>query len=183
RRSPTQRVAHLKPEFATDGAVSHAIDNGVFVQGYHKVRRLDDDARCCAKCQECGGHLARDCTSSVDVRGRSAEHRRTAGCTATGAGTFKCANCKVGGHGAVDRPCAAFHCEQQKKQAKDPTAGCRYVPTNDPRTWVDGGARGDAAGPGGSGSRARVAKRGGDEPMVEGRPYAVDNRRVDYTTG
>jgi hypothetical protein len=49
---------------------------------------------------------------------------------------FKCSHCKVSGHGAVSRDCPAFVEEQKRRKARDPTAGYRYIPTHDPRTWA-----------------------------------------------
>ncbi|KAJ6565199.1 hypothetical protein DFH09DRAFT_806074, partial [Mycena vulgaris] len=52
RRSPTQRVAHLKVEFTSAESANHAIDNGIYYLGrHHKVRKSEEEARRCAKCQ------------------------------------------------------------------------------------------------------------------------------------
>ncbi|KAJ6483773.1 hypothetical protein C8R47DRAFT_981202, partial [Mycena vitilis] len=136
RRAPGQQVAHLKIEFAEAESANHAIDNGFYYQGRHyDVRKDKREPRRCAKCQKYDGHLAHACRSEVDVCGRCAENHRTADCPVTDSGTFSCSNCKVSGHGAVDRACPVFCKEQQRLRERDPTAGYRYIPTNDPRTW------------------------------------------------
>ncbi|KAJ7470792.1 hypothetical protein FB451DRAFT_1037477, partial [Mycena latifolia] len=138
RRAAGQKVAHLKIEFATADAANHVIDNDVFIQGLRvRVRKSDEEARRCAKCQKYDGHLAHACKSDGDVCGRCAESHRTSDCTVADSDTdaLKCANCQVSGHGAVDRQCPAFQKEQQRRRAKDPTTGYRYFPTADPRTW------------------------------------------------
>ncbi|KAJ7608197.1 hypothetical protein FB45DRAFT_737562, partial [Roridomyces roridus] len=137
QRSPTQSVAHLRVEFAQDEAANHAIDNGLFFNGrHHRARKTEDEPRRCAKCQQYGKHLARDCKAEADVCGRCAGGHRTKECTVTDLRTgAKCANCKVSGHGAVDRSCPVFQREMQKMKERDPTAAYRYFPTADSRTW------------------------------------------------
>ncbi|KAJ7924089.1 hypothetical protein B0H13DRAFT_1602028, partial [Mycena leptocephala] len=134
--SSTQRVAHLRVDFASSESANHAIDNGVFIQGkHHRVRKMEEEPRRCMKCQQYGGHLARDCKAPEDVCARCAANHRTADCPVTDSGTFKCSNCKVSGHSAADRACPFFWNEQQKKRARDPNAGYCYFPTADPKTW------------------------------------------------
>ncbi|KAJ7921817.1 hypothetical protein B0H13DRAFT_1604245, partial [Mycena leptocephala] len=136
RRSPSQRVAHLRVEFASAESANHAIDNGIYYQGRHRrVRKSEEEARRCAKCQSYDGHLAHACKSAVDICGRCAANHRTGDCSVTDSGVFACSNCKVSGHGAVDRACPVFQREQERRKARDPTAGYRYIPTSDPRTW------------------------------------------------
>ncbi|KAJ7214125.1 hypothetical protein C8J57DRAFT_1096557, partial [Mycena rebaudengoi] len=136
RRSPNQKVAHVKVDFATAEAANHAIDHGIFILGRRaRVRKSEEEARRCAKCQKYAGHIALNCTEEADVCGRCAAGHRTADCTLTDRESFHCSNCKVNGHGAVDRSCPVFQKEQQRQQARDPTTGYRYVPTADPRTW------------------------------------------------
>ncbi|KAJ7249284.1 hypothetical protein C8J57DRAFT_1079642, partial [Mycena rebaudengoi] len=136
RRNSGQRVAHMKVEFTTAEAANHAIDNGLFIRGkYVRVRKGDDEAKRCAKCQKYDGHLANACTATDNVCGRCAGAHRTLECTLVDRTRFSCSNCKKDGHGAVDRECPAFLKEQQRKTARDPTVGYRYVPTEDPRTW------------------------------------------------
>ncbi|KAJ7506322.1 hypothetical protein B0H11DRAFT_2219650 [Mycena galericulata] len=132
-----QKVAHLKIEFASADAANHAIDGDIFIQGVRvRVRKLEEEARRCAKWQKYDGHLANACKSDVDVCGRCAKAHRTTDCPVTDTGVFGCSNCGVDGHGAVDRQCPVFQREQQRRKAKDPTAGYRYFPTEDPRTWA-----------------------------------------------
>ncbi|KAJ7780706.1 hypothetical protein DFH07DRAFT_690986, partial [Mycena maculata] len=88
-----------------------------------------------AKCQRFDGHLAHACKSAVDVCGRCAANHRTGDCPVTDSGIFKCSNCNVEGHGAVDRRCPVFLQEQQRRRARDPTADYRYFPTKEPWTW------------------------------------------------
>ncbi|KAJ6504261.1 hypothetical protein C8R47DRAFT_954404, partial [Mycena vitilis] len=136
RRAEGQRVAHLKVDFAKAEAANYAIDNGFYWQGRHiTVRQTEEEAKRCLRCQKFDGHFARACKSSVEVCARCAANHRTADCDVTDSGTFKCANCDVTGHGAADRNCPYFHEMQQRKRAKNPTAGYRYIPTADPRTW------------------------------------------------
>ncbi|KAJ7692394.1 hypothetical protein B0H17DRAFT_886857, partial [Mycena rosella] len=135
RRTAGQKVAHLKIEFANAAAANHAIDSGVFIQGKSiRVSKSDDEPRRCAKCQSYDGHLAHACHSTVDVCGRCAATHRTGDCM-TSEADFRCAICKVSGHGAVSRECPAFHKEQQRRRTRNPTTGYRYIPTDDPRTW------------------------------------------------
>jgi hypothetical protein len=112
------------------------------------------------------------------VCGRCAANHRTGDCPVTDSGTFACSNCKVSGHGAVDRACPVFQREQERRRARDPTAGYRYIPTNDPRTWATAAAvstagNGDGAVParGGVGN-GRLAGghfgQGGGAPVDDG---------------
>jgi hypothetical protein len=137
RRSPGQKLAHAKIEFATAEAANHAIDHGFYLQGRNiRVRKSEEEAKRCVKCQKFDGHLAFACKETQDVCGRCAENHRTSDCTVTDTGTFRCSNCKVSGHGAVDRSCPFFLKEQGRWKARDVTAGYRYIPTADPKTWV-----------------------------------------------
>ncbi|KAJ6568291.1 hypothetical protein DFH09DRAFT_810959, partial [Mycena vulgaris] len=136
RRVAGQRVAHMKIEFATPEAANHAIDHGIFLQGKNiRVRKSEEEARRCARCQKYDGHLAHSCTSTMNVCGRCMADHRTGECTVNDAAAFRCGNCKATGHGAVSRDCPVFQAEQQCQRARDPTAGYRYFPTQDPRTW------------------------------------------------
>ncbi|KAF8148144.1 hypothetical protein K438DRAFT_1625693 [Mycena galopus ATCC 62051] len=137
RRALGQRVAHAKVEFTDAEAANHAIDNGMYFQGKHiRVRKSEEEAKRCVKCQKFDGHLASACTSAVDVCGRCAGNHRTGDCPVTESGAMKCANCKVDGHGAAERGCPYFQEAQQKRRERDPTAGYRYIPTSDPKTWL-----------------------------------------------
>ncbi|KAJ7747557.1 hypothetical protein B0H16DRAFT_1320340 [Mycena metata] len=137
-RSPTQKVGHMKVSFATAEGANHAIDNGLWLGGVClKARKPEDEARRCARCQSYDGHLARDCKAAANACARCAGEYRTADCMMVDSSTFSCANCKVTGHGAADRSCPVFQKEQTKKKARDPTAGYRYFPTADPRTWAN----------------------------------------------
>ncbi|KAJ7198268.1 hypothetical protein GGX14DRAFT_374253, partial [Mycena pura] len=135
RRAPGQQVAHLRVEFANAEAANHAIDNGLFVKGRHvSVRKSDNEPQRCARCQSYQGHIARVCKATASVCARCAADHRTADCLATDA-DLRCGNCKVNGHGAASRTCPIFVKEQERRRARDPTAGYRYIPTDDPRTW------------------------------------------------
>ncbi|KAJ7173828.1 hypothetical protein C8R46DRAFT_822052, partial [Mycena filopes] len=117
-------------------AANKAIDNGVWIRGVYCVaRKSREEARRCAKCQKYDGHLAHACRETVDTCGRRAGRHRTAECSVTDSGVFSCSNCRVHGHGAVDRACPAFVREQEKRLARDPTIAYRYFPTADPHTW------------------------------------------------
>ncbi|KAF8208850.1 hypothetical protein K438DRAFT_1483724, partial [Mycena galopus ATCC 62051] len=136
RRTLTQTAAHLRMEFASSAAANRAIDDGIFIQGRHyRVRKMEETPRRCMKCQEYAGHLARDCKVAADICGRCADHHRTADCTVTDSGTFRCSNCKVSGHGAADSACPVYQNEQKRRRERDPSAGYRYFPTDDPKTW------------------------------------------------
>ncbi|KAJ6470019.1 hypothetical protein C8R45DRAFT_875311, partial [Mycena sanguinolenta] len=136
RRAPNQKVAHLRVEFATPEAANHAIDYGLYWQGKnYRVRKSDEEPRRCVKCQKFDGHIAHACKSLVDVCGRCAGDHRTQDCTVTESREMKCSNCQVSGHAAVDRSCPFFLKEVQRKRSRDPTAGYRYIPTSDPKTW------------------------------------------------
>ncbi|KAJ6457636.1 hypothetical protein C8R45DRAFT_844136, partial [Mycena sanguinolenta] len=136
QRSTTQTAAHLRMEFTSSESANHAIDNGVFIQGKHyRVRKMEVLPRRCMKCGEFSGHIAWDCKATVDACGRCGENHRTVDCTVMDSGMFKCSNCKVSGHGAADRSCPFFRNEQQRMRERDPSAGYRYFPTNDPKTW------------------------------------------------
>ncbi|KAJ7255360.1 hypothetical protein C8J57DRAFT_1075611 [Mycena rebaudengoi] len=118
RRAQGQRVAHARVEFATCEAANHAIDNGLFLRGVRvRVRKTEDEAKRCMKCQKYDGHLAHACKSTVEVCGRCAANHRTNDCVVLDSGTFKCSNCDVEGHGAVDRRCPVFQREQERRRA------------------------------------------------------------------
>ncbi|KAF8214353.1 hypothetical protein K438DRAFT_2149709, partial [Mycena galopus ATCC 62051] len=77
-KAPGQRVAHAKVEFVDTEAANHAIDNGMYFQGKHiRVRKSEEEAKHCVKCQKFDGHLANACTSLVDVCGCCAGDHRT----------------------------------------------------------------------------------------------------------
>ncbi|KAJ6468903.1 hypothetical protein C8R45DRAFT_837733 [Mycena sanguinolenta] len=164
RRSPGQRVAHLRVDFTTPEAANHAIDHGIYWQGRNiKVRKFDDEPPRCMKCQGFDGHFAGACKSTVDICGWCGEQHRTTECTVE---VRKCANCGVAGQGAVDRDCPFFWKAVQDRRARDPTAGYRYFPTADPKTWAMStssspvsGQRGDGSAPvwGDAGGRGRLA--------------------------
>ncbi|KAJ7264398.1 hypothetical protein C8J57DRAFT_1625047, partial [Mycena rebaudengoi] len=89
RRTSTQRVAHAKVDFATAEAANHAIDHGIFILGRRvRVRKSEEEARRCAKCQKFAGHIAINCTEEADVCGRCAASHRTANCTLTDRESF-----------------------------------------------------------------------------------------------
>ncbi|KAJ7348024.1 hypothetical protein DFH08DRAFT_635388, partial [Mycena albidolilacea] len=135
-RRAGQQPAHAKVEFATTEAANHAIDNGLYWQGKHIcVHKLEEEVRWCVKCQKFDGHLAFACKLAADVCRHCAEAHRTLDCPVTDLGLMRCSNCKVGGHGTASQTCPFFQSEQQKKNERDPTYGCHYTPTTDPRTW------------------------------------------------
>ncbi|KAK7002022.1 hypothetical protein R3P38DRAFT_2474394, partial [Favolaschia claudopus] len=71
RRMTGQTVAHIMLSFTDADAANHAIDNGIFLKGRHyQVRKSQEEARRCAKCQKYDGHLAFNCKSAEDVCGR-----------------------------------------------------------------------------------------------------------------
>ncbi|KAJ6447846.1 hypothetical protein C8R45DRAFT_764730, partial [Mycena sanguinolenta] len=138
RRKPGQRVAHLKVDFTSPEMANHAIDNGIYWQGRRiNVRKSDDEPSRCVKCQGVDGHFAANCKATHDTCGRCAEQHRTAECTVLDQekDKMKCSNCGAGGHGAVDRTCPFFQQAVRAKRERDPTAGYRYFPTADPKTW------------------------------------------------
>ncbi|KAJ6512614.1 hypothetical protein C8R45DRAFT_771032, partial [Mycena sanguinolenta] len=138
RRSPGQRVAHLKVDFTTPEAANHVIDHGIYWQGRRiNVCKSDDEPPRCVKCQGLDGHFAANCKATYDTCGRCAEQHRTTECQILDLerDKMKCSNCGVGGHGAVDRNCPFFQGAVRAKRERDPTAGYRYFPTADPKTW------------------------------------------------
>ncbi|KAK7036074.1 hypothetical protein R3P38DRAFT_3484732, partial [Favolaschia claudopus] len=136
RRTATQTVAHLKVEFADADSANHAIDYGFYWHGKHiTVRKSDDEPRRCLKCQKYDGHLAANCKSAADICGRCAGEHRTSNCMLMDSEVKNCSNCKVSGHGAVDRECPFFKKEVEKKRLRDSSSGYRYIPTMDPKTW------------------------------------------------
>ncbi|KAF7351085.1 hypothetical protein MSAN_01670900 [Mycena sanguinolenta] len=140
RRTPGQRVAHLRVAFANAEAANHAIDNGLFVQGRHvRVRKSDNEPVRCARCQSYDGHFARACTAPANVCARCALDHRTAECLVTEQ-DLRCGNCKASGHSAASRGCPAFVKAHERRRVRDPTSGYRYIPTLDPRTWVTSAA-------------------------------------------
>ncbi|KAJ7489077.1 hypothetical protein FB451DRAFT_947898, partial [Mycena latifolia] len=135
RHAEGQRVAHLHVEFTTPEAANHAIDNGIFIQGKSiRVRKSDHEPRRCTRCQAYDGHLVHACKSPVNICAHCAANHRTTDCLATEA-DFHCGNCKVSGHTAASRECPVFARERERWRARDPTAGYRYLPTADLRTW------------------------------------------------
>ncbi|KAJ6550642.1 hypothetical protein DFH09DRAFT_834203, partial [Mycena vulgaris] len=109
RCNPGQRVAHLRVEFTTAEAANQAIDGNLYFGAKSvRVRKSEDEARRCAKCQKYDGHIARECPSEVDVCARCSEAHRTSECTVMDAVSFRCANCEKGGHGPASRECPAF---------------------------------------------------------------------------
>ncbi|KAJ7187279.1 hypothetical protein C8R46DRAFT_827697, partial [Mycena filopes] len=137
RRSPNQRVAHVVLELKSPEAANHLIDNGIFSKGkYMNVKKPEDKAQRCLRCQSYDGHFAAACKAAVDMCGRCAGAHRTSNCNITDSGIFTaCANCQVQGHAASDRNCPQFLRAQERRRARDPMAGYRYFPTDDPRTW------------------------------------------------
>ncbi|KAJ7444010.1 hypothetical protein FB451DRAFT_1056536 [Mycena latifolia] len=137
RRSPMQRVAHVKVDFTSAEAANRAIDNHLFFGPKSvRVRKSEEEACRCAKCQKYDGHIARECPLQTDVCGRCAGTHCTSACMVEGTAAFCCSNCAVDGHRAVSRECPLFQTEQQQRRARDPTAGYRYFPTTDLKTWA-----------------------------------------------
>ncbi|KAJ6561099.1 hypothetical protein DFH09DRAFT_1247754 [Mycena vulgaris] len=137
RCAPGQRVAHLRVGFSNPEAANHAIDNGLFVQGRHiRVRKSDNEPQRCARCQSYDGHLARACKAAANVCARCAADHRTTDCL-TMEENLCCGNCKVSGHAAASRECPVFVKEQERRRARDPTAGIPLYPHNGPTDMGD----------------------------------------------
>jgi hypothetical protein len=137
RRAPGQRTAHVIIGLMTPEQANRAIRNGMVIEGKKvPVRRHKMDPKRCMKCQGIGiNHNAADCKSIHDVCARCAEMHRTSQCTVEKHTDFKCANCKVKGHGAADRECPVFKERMKTLHAKIPNYAYRFFPTKDPGTW------------------------------------------------
>ncbi|KAJ7342557.1 hypothetical protein DFH08DRAFT_704052, partial [Mycena albidolilacea] len=137
KRAQNQKVAHLKVEFLDAEAANHAINYSLYWQGRNfRICKNDKEPWHCMKCQKFNRHLAYACKSAVDICGRCAENHRTVNCPVTDSGLNRYSNCKVSGHMAVNHMCPFFQKEVQRKCARDPMVGYRYVPMADPKTWA-----------------------------------------------
>ncbi|KAJ3791832.1 hypothetical protein GGU11DRAFT_657171, partial [Lentinula aff. detonsa] len=87
----------------------------------------------CMKCQQYG-HIARECSSEVDVCGRCDRNHPTQACSASPDNSY-CVVCKVKGHIAASRNCPTLLRQLQERQQRNPTRGFRYFVTEREETW------------------------------------------------
>lgn len=101
------------------------------------VRRDMDEPKRCARCQEYGGHFARDCKAAHDVCANCADSHPTSQCGVAGDPyRYRCANCKEDGHAAWDRACPALRTRVSANIHRKADSGFRFFVTNAPDTWV-----------------------------------------------
>ncbi|KAJ3978379.1 hypothetical protein F5890DRAFT_1449660, partial [Lentinula detonsa] len=133
-RKPGQKVGHAIFAFSDSRVANNAIQDGMVIN--HKmvnVRREEKDPQRCMKCQQYG-HIARECSSEVDVCGRCDRNHPTQTCSASPDNSY-CAVCKAKGHIAASRNCPTLLRRLQERQQRDPTRGFRYFVTEREETW------------------------------------------------
>ncbi len=105
-----QREAHLVVGFDSREQANKAIRAGVIIEGKElQARKELPDASRCVNCSVLPrGHDAKNCPNTTKC-GRCAGGHATRECTVNDRKKFHCVNCKVTGHGAVDRTsCPSF---------------------------------------------------------------------------
>ncbi|KAK0455648.1 uncharacterized protein EV420DRAFT_554995 [Desarmillaria tabescens] len=105
-----QREAHIMIGFDSREQANIAIRGGIFIEGKElQARKELPDATRCVNCSmlPCN-HDARDCPNTTKC-GQCAGGHATKDCTVSDCKKFHCVNCKVNGHGAIDRiNCPSF---------------------------------------------------------------------------
>lgn len=196
RRRAGQRTAHMIIGFADPLQANTVIRNGLVIDGKHvSMRRHRVDPHRCLKCQQVGvAHRAADCKSIHDSCGRCGAMHRTAECKVQDRAEFRCVNCKVSGHAAIDRHCPVFLQKMKEAHVRYPDYAYRFFPTHDPETWEredyglgDGSGtestgwrrgEGDGTNTGGTGTAHRHAgtgPQGGREPTQRSRDNGWPN--------
>ncbi len=115
-----------------------AIRVGVIIEGKElQARKELPDASRCVNCSVLPrGHDAKNCPNTTKC-GRCAGGHATRECTVNDRKKFHCVNCKVTGHGAVDRTsCPSFLRASDIVRSRHPESKYKYFVTEDPMTWI-----------------------------------------------
>ncbi len=133
-----QREAHLVLGLDSREQANKIIQAGVIIEGKElQARKELPDATRWMKCSvlPCD-HDAKDCPNTTKC-GRCAGGHVTRDCKVTDRKKFHCVNCKVNGHGAVDRnTCPSFIRATDIVHSRHPESKYRYFVTEDPATWA-----------------------------------------------
>ncbi|KAL1948118.1 hypothetical protein VTO73DRAFT_12193 [Trametes versicolor] len=137
RRFAGQRTAFLMLTVTGVDQANTAL-KGLLIAGRRiLVRRDMDEPKRCARCQEYGGHFARDCKAAHDVCANCADSHPTSQCGVAGDPyRYRCANCKEDGHAAWDRACPSLRTRVSAHIHRKADSGFRFFVTNAPDTWV-----------------------------------------------
>jgi hypothetical protein len=136
-RAQGQKTVHIIVGLSSPEQANIAIRHGIIIEGKRVVvHRHRMDPKICMKCQGIGvNHNAAACKFIHDVCTRCAEMHHTDQCTVVAFEDFKCANCKMKGHRAIDRECPIFKEKSHLLHANIPNYAYRFFPTWDPATW------------------------------------------------
>ncbi|KAK0232569.1 hypothetical protein IW262DRAFT_1499115, partial [Armillaria fumosa] len=132
-----QREAHLVVGFDSREQANKAIREGIIIEGKElQARKELPDASRCVKCSILPrDHDAKTCPNATKC-GRCAGGHATRDCTVTDRKKFHCVNCKITGHGAVDRnSCPSFLRATDVLRSRHPESKYKYFVTEDPTTW------------------------------------------------
>ncbi|KAG2739061.1 hypothetical protein P692DRAFT_201680119, partial [Suillus brevipes Sb2] len=90
------------------------------------VRKDKKEPMRCAKCQKYN-HIAKNCSSEVDICGTCGDNHRTSSCISYR--TTKCINCRSQQHTSWSRSCPEFNRRCQEIDEKYPENRMPYFPT------------------------------------------------------
>ncbi|OSD02294.1 hypothetical protein PYCCODRAFT_1367743 [Trametes coccinea BRFM310] len=136
RRRQGQLTAHLMLTVTGVDQANRAL-KGLTIGGRQVLVRRDiDEPKRCARCQQYGGHFARECPAAGDTCATCAGPHPTSQCNETDPARFRCANCNEQGHAAWDHNCPTLRAKVRARLAKKADAGFRFFVTNNPETWV-----------------------------------------------
>ena len=132
KRKVTQQVAHmlvtLKDPSAANTAIRDGITYNLLKLWPHKNKR---EPLRCAKCQ-CYNHIARECTSQVDVCANCGNNHHTNDCTTRD--KKYCVSCESEDHTSSHRDCPMFRRNCDNMDRRYPDNKIPYFPTLEPWT-------------------------------------------------
>ncbi|KAK0213912.1 hypothetical protein IW262DRAFT_1242434, partial [Armillaria fumosa] len=132
-----QQEAHLVVGFDSWEQANKTIREGIIIEGKElQARKELPDASRCVKCSILPqDHDAKTCPNATKC-GRCAGGHATRDCTVTDRKKFHCVNCKITGHGAIDRnSCPSFLRATDVLRSRHPKLKYKYFVTEDPTTW------------------------------------------------
>jgi hypothetical protein len=126
RRSATQRRAFALIHIADPHTANLILKEGICIQNERiAVRKDKREPIRCAKCQRYG-HIARNCSATLDVCGTCSNQHRTTECTSR---NTICINCQSHHHASWNRTCPDFIRRCELINEKFPENTMPYYPT------------------------------------------------------
>ena len=128
-----QKFANLKIFCSTPGTANSLITGPAFIHSSHLCIQKDTKSPgVCNKCQKYG-HIARDCSETIDTCGFCGQEHCTSICNSTD--TYKCTPCGSTDHPTNSSQCPTFIRLAQAIIDKDPESSSAYFLTDETWTW------------------------------------------------